>query len=143
MVTADEIRMMERHRRLLPDLERIEAYGAGQPNAYAGIQYEGHRLVALFTDPDGHRDAVLALAEHPEDIEVRCAPFTRVELVHVHTELVRVLDAHPGSWISHGVGNTAVKTRLHEDFEDLATELRERFGDRIDVQVGGSLPRRA
>lgn len=146
MVTDDEQWVMDRQRLLLPDLERIEAYGAGQPDSYVGIRYGGPRLVklvALFTDPDGHREAVLGLVEHPEDVEVGRAPYTRVELARVHAEVVSVIDAHAGSWIGHGPGLTAVRVHLRDGFEQLGAELRERFGDRVEVKIGGQPPQRA
>ena len=152
MVTDDQIALMVKVNQLQGDVQRVEAYGSEHPDAFGGHLFEGPRLVVLFADPGAHRAAVLAAVDHPDDVDVRATPYSRRHLDDVWWNEVRpILRAHPGSAPMPALPESrippgprtqfgpmiAVRIGLAAGFEALATQLHERFGDLLDMTVGG------
>ena len=149
------MRVMHKQRQLRGDIHRVEAYGSDHPETYGGLRFDATdptRLVALFTDPDAHRAALMALVEHPDDLDVRAAPYSRQHLDEIWwNEVKPILRAHPGSAPLPALPDSrtppgpgtgfgpmiALRIELTAGFDALATQLHERFGDLLDMTVGG------
>lgn len=128
---------MDRQEELFGDAERITEYGQRHAESYTGMRYEGVRLVALFTDPDAHRDAIAALIEHPDRVDLRTAPYSRTTLDAAYAYVRDALERERGAWTSYGPGLAAVPVNLRGGYDTLAADLFARFGDKLSITIGG------
>ncbi len=130
------------------DVEAIRAYGAKHPDEYVDVRGErqdGFTLVALFTGErcEDHEAALRQLVSRPDRFEVRHLPFSRAHLDAVRATIAdelreRSAAAPPGEHVWNSIGNAGgvVQVSLSASQEVLAADLRERFGDAVDVQLG-------
>lgn len=122
---------------LAADLDTVQRYGATQ-NSYTSVMFdtEGDSvvLVAYFVDDLEHHRAVLGdLLEHPERLRVRASKRTRNDLARIR-EQVRQLLSNAEGW-TLGADVDRVLVTLPPGQEQLAEQLRARFGDGIEVKI--------
>ena len=111
--------------------------------AWVELRYENEptvRIVALFAG-DGitdHEKALRRLVSHPDRLEVRPSPWTRVRLEEIRAAVQEMATASsaPGLFSGWGTGGGRVHVRLRADGERVAARLREQYGDAVDVTIG-------
>jgi hypothetical protein len=136
------IRLNFEHGKLRHDIEVVRAYGEAHPSAWVGLRFENEptvRIVALFVGDDlqPHEEALRGLVEHPDQLELRSAPYPLTRLEEIKAD-IRVLatSGESGRLKAWGVGQGTVVVRLRASEETLAEELHERYGDAVELTVG-------
>jgi hypothetical protein len=133
------------------DMELVRTYGESHPGAWVQALWENEpsvRIVAVLTGPDigKHEVALRGLVRHPDRIQVRWAPWSFARLEEIRNEVTSMAKAaEPGVFSGWGTGKAVVVIRLRADQEDLAKELRELYGEAVELTVGSlrfpNLPR--
>ncbi len=107
------------------------------------LRYENEptvRIVALFAGAgiERHEEALRRLVSHPDQLEVRPSPWTRVRLEEIRAEVHETATISPESELfsGWGIGRGRVNVRLRADGERVANQLREQYGDAVDVTIG-------
>ena len=129
--------------KLRADAEVVRNYGEAHPEAWVELRYENEptvRIVAMFAG-DGITDyekALRRLVSHPDRLEVRPSPWTRVRLEEIRAAVQEMATASsaPGLFSGWGTGGGRVHVRLRADGERVAAQLREQYGDAVDVTIG-------
>jgi hypothetical protein len=127
---------------LRADVNVVRAYGEAHPESWVELRYENEptvRIVALFAgdDLETHRSALRRLVTHPDRVEVRPSPWTLVRLEEIRGEIQEVArSSAPGLFSGWGIGRDTVTVSLRADGEAVATRLRERYGDAVDLTIG-------
>lgn len=130
------------HDELREDRQRVEAYGAEHPEAFAGWRLgrgrDGARLVAGFTrDLDAHAARLRALVGHADRLDVVAMPATVEELGRIRSSIERDVGFGPAGPIRLiGPGFGVVHVRLASWAKEDARRLVERYGDAVEVDVG-------
>lgn len=122
---------------LYDDVERLVAYGQQHPDSWGGLRFDGTRLVVSSTDPGGLREAVAALVEHPDRVDVVRARRTERELARVHDAVLAVLQEHPGCVQGAGRTDEVVRVDLYAAGLPVAERLLAEHGDAVQVTVAG------
>jgi hypothetical protein len=106
------------------------------------LRYENEptvHVVAFFSgdDLEIHRAALRRLVVHPDQLEVRPSPWPLVRLEEIRADIHEMATAaEPGLFSGWSTGRGKVNVRLRADGERVATQLRERYGDAVDLTVG-------
>jgi hypothetical protein len=124
---------------LQADGELIERYGADHADEFAGVWFDNEpwvRIVAAFTgNIDAHCAALRDVVAHPERLEVVQHASTVKERERIRDEIMPLMT--PSGPIEElGIGRDHVFVGLRADAEDLAAELRGRYGDAVRLRVG-------
>jgi hypothetical protein len=128
--------------KLRADVAVVRAYGEAHPEAWVDLHYENEptvRIVALFAADDlpRHEEALRRLVPHPDQLEVRPSPWTRVRLEEIRAGIHEMATtSEPGLFSGWGTGRGRVDVRLRADGERVATRLRDQYGDAVDLTVG-------
>jgi hypothetical protein len=123
-------------------MEVVQIYGKSHPETWVQALWENEpsvRIVAILTGPDigEHEVALRGLVQHPDQLAVRWAPWSFARLEEIRTEVTSMAKAaEPGVFSGWGMGRAVVAIRLRADQEDLAKELRDRYGEAVDLTVG-------
>jgi hypothetical protein len=136
-VTPEIERLMLAQGALREDLRTITRYGEAHPDTWAGVEYDGPRLVALFTDPEPHVAALRGLVEHPDSLDVRSAPRSARELQALLARVNDIAAAHQGLFRFWGADNVRISVQLRGDAANLAASLAQEFGHVISIKLGG------
>jgi hypothetical protein len=127
------------------DFELITRYGEEHPEAWAGAWFDNVatvRIVAAFTGDVAQHDAALrALLRHPDRLVVERRQHSLSGLRRVRGEIERTLEQRATQTGRHiltfiGRGKGVIRVGLRADQEDLASELAERYGNAVELQVG-------
>jgi hypothetical protein len=113
------------------------------PEAWVGLRFENEpsvRIVALFAGPDLslHKDALQRMVSYPDQLELRPSPWPRARLNAIRDE-VRHMATSGEMGLFSGWGGTdrgRLEVSLRADGEAVAAQLKERYGDAIDITVG-------
>ncbi|MAT05437.1 MAG: hypothetical protein CL424_10395 [Acidimicrobiaceae bacterium] len=126
--------------RLEPMLGQVLAYGSDHPDVFGsyGLVWHGvgdASVFASFTgDLDPYRDALESAVEFPDELIVCQVPISGRDAQALETTLVAELS---GRFLSIGRGSSGfVDVAVRADEIDLARELKERYGDAINLRVG-------
>jgi hypothetical protein len=127
---------------LRPDVAVVRQYGEAHPDAWVEVRYENEpsvRVVALFAgdDLEIHRPALRRLVAHPDRLDVRAPPWSRVRLEEILAEVNEMgTSSERGLFGQWGIGGGRVIIGLRADGERVAMQLHERYGGAVDVTVG-------
>jgi hypothetical protein len=128
--------------KLRADVQLVRDYGDAHPEAWVEVRFENEptvRIVALFAGGGvtHHEQALRRLVAHPDQLEVRPSPWTRVRLEEIRTAVHDLAtSSEPGLFGGSGIGHGQVDVRLRADGERVAGQLRARYGDGVDITVG-------
>jgi hypothetical protein len=131
------------HAKLRADVEVVRGYGEAHPEAWVGLRFENEpsvRIVALFAGPDLrlHEDALRQMVSYPDQLELRASPWPQARLNSIRDE-VRQMATSAEMGLFSGWGGTSqgrLEVSLRADGEPVAAQLKERFGDAIDITIG-------
>lgn len=137
--TDDGSAMMTESGRLEPMLGHVLGYGAQHPDEFGsyGLVWHASDDASVFVSFTGrldlHRTELEATVEYPDELIV-CQ-------VSVAGEVARQLEAQlvgelQGRFLSIGRGGAGVRVTLPADQVALAGELRERYGDAVELTIG-------
>lgn len=118
------------------DWEKLEAYGAAVPEVWLQAIFDGPNLVALLTDPDAHRDRLVALVEHPDRLTVKSAPYSQREIRQISDDVFAMVGRDSGRWSSAGPTLGGLQISLRANETALAETLHLRFGDALEIKLG-------
>jgi len=136
------------HDQLRDDIAVAREYGGRHPADWAGVWFENEPTVrvavAFCANVASHEAALRQLVSYPERLEVRSLPHSVLELQGVRAEVDEIARTSPtGAFKSWGNRIGRVNIMLRADQEPLAAELRQRFGDMVDIRLGFlTFPRR-
>jgi hypothetical protein len=139
-VVRDEISFEQNN--LRADVEVVRRYGEEHPEVWVELRFENEptvRIVALFAggDLEAHEGALRRLVSHPDQLEVRASPWPAVHLEQIRAAVQEMAtSSEPGLFSGWGTGGGKVMVRLRADGERVAAQLRERFGEAVDLTVG-------
>lgn len=126
---------------LREDMARVDAYVRARPETWAGIRFENEpvvRIVVGFTAGlEEHRRALQALVDHPDRIEVVPARRSHAELARIRAAVEPEVFRPGGPGLSLGESFDRLALQLRADGEALAAALHERYGDALEITVGG------
>ena len=80
---------------------------------------------------------MLALLDHPERVDVVAAARSLRARQVVRAEVDAILQEHPGAWYAYGDRVSTVSVQLTGAEVELAALLYQRFGDAIEIDIGG------
>ena len=127
------------------DVEAIRRYGEANPGSWTGLRFENEprvRIVASFVgDLEQHETALRPLLEYPDRLLLEQNRWTKAQLDDMASEIHAFLSERQAMTgrpvMAHlGVGIGVVGVGLQADQEELAGELKERYGDAIELDVG-------
>jgi hypothetical protein len=133
------------HSALRRDVDIVARYGEKHPGTWAGAWFDNDPavcVVAAFTaDLDRHEAALRPQLGHPDRLVLRQWPHSLSDLRRTRAEIERAVDqraAETGRMIlsSIGEGKGVILIALRADQENLASELAERYGSAVELQVG-------
>jgi hypothetical protein len=131
------------HAKLRADVEIVRGYGETHAEAWVGLRFENEpsvRIVALFAGSDLrlHEDALRRMVSYPDQLELRPSPWPQTRLNSIRDE-VRQMATSAEMGLFSGWGGTSqgrLEVSLRADGEPVAAQLKERYGDAIDITVG-------
>jgi hypothetical protein len=130
------------HNKLRPDIAAISQYGNSHPEAWVGLRFENEptvRIVVLLAGDDtrAHELTLRRLVSYPDQLEVRSSPWPLSYLEEIRADLHEIgRTGKPGTLQRDGVRNGRLYVKLGASHEELAAELRDRYGNAIDLTVG-------
>jgi hypothetical protein len=127
------------HSRLRNDIEVVRKYGESHPDEWTDVFFENDptvRVIALLAGPhrELHERTLLELVENPDQLEFREAMCSRLQLSTMLSE-VRLLSDADGI-LSLGIVRGKMNLWLAANQEVLAANLRQQFGEVLDIRVG-------
>lgn len=122
---------------LQADLDAALAYGESHPEVFGGVWWNGPRLQVGLTVPRPHERAILAVVEHPAEVDVALVRWTLEQLADVRADVERRLEQSPGRWQGIGDEGQQITVALRADGEALAAELLEAHGEALELTIGG------
>jgi hypothetical protein len=125
--------------RLEPMLGQVLAYGQAHPDVFAGYGLTWHSandasvVIALAGDLAGPRAELEQSVLYPDELVICGAAMNERDTMTLTGQLQRELASRP---VSIGAGWGAVDVGLRPADLDLAAELVDTWGERVDVSVG-------
>jgi hypothetical protein len=138
----DDTTLIAQQRELEADSRRVEAYGAEHTDQFGQAWFDNGPVVRLavgFTgDVERHRAALEALVEHPDRLVVHEVPYSVQDLERTLADVTDLVEADTGAGLeASSIQLCSVRVGLPPGQEALAGELVDRYGDVLDVTVGG------
>lgn len=130
------------HERLRADIALVRGYGEAHPEAWIESRFENEptvHIVALFAgdDLEVHAAELRRLVAYPDQLEVRWSPLSNLQLEKVRADIHEMaISSDPGligGWV---ISDGRVNVRLRADGELVAAQLRQRYGNAVDLTVG-------
>lgn len=129
--------------RLEPMLGQVLAYGqqhADQFGSYGLVWQsadDASVFISFIANVDEHRDALARIAQFPDKLVVCQAALGSDQAAALLARLTVDLE---GKWVTIGSTGEAVVIGLPAGEDELASDLRTRYGDAVKVTVGVSAP---
>lgn len=115
----------------------IDTYGQSHVDEFGGIARVGNRLDVWFTDHlDVHAAALRPLVSRPDLLDVVPTRHSRKERQAIEDEIIAGLGAN-NNLIAYGLGGQTVIIGLPPGQEPQADALVARYGDVLDIEIGG------
>jgi len=133
------------HSALRDDFALTASYGQEHPQTWVGVWADNEptvRIVAAFTSDVGRHDATLRpRLRYPDRLVVQSRQHSLADLRRARTEIEENLGqraTQTGRPILTSIGEGAgvICVTLRADQEDVASELAERYGSAVELQVG-------
>jgi hypothetical protein len=142
LVMRDSSSIQLEHDKLRLDMAAITHYGNSHPEAWVGLRFENEptvRIVVLLAGDDvrAHELNLRRLVNYPDQLEVRSSRWPLSYLEEIRADLHQIgRTSKPGTLQGDGIRNGRLYVKLGASHEELAAELRDRYGDAIDLTVG-------
>lgn len=116
----------------------VDMYGRAHAEEFSGVAWSDGHLRAWFTahGPE-HSAALRSLMVRPDRLEVVLARHSLDELQAVRDEITVAHTANPDLPVANGVGIDSVLIMLAPGQESAADRLIDRYGDALDIEIGG------
>jgi hypothetical protein len=130
------------HSKLRGDLDVVRRYGELHPDEWTDVFFDNEpsvRLVAVLAGPHRgrHEGALRRLVDHPDQLDVREAKYSRRRLDEMLLEIRQPRDSgHVRAFQSTGVVKGRLMIHLQADQEELAATLLATYGDGLSLKVG-------
>jgi hypothetical protein len=129
------------HSKFRADLAVVRRYAESHTDDYVEVRFENDptiRLIVLMVGDhiSEHEAALRGLVDHPNQLEVRPTPYSRVLLEGIRREVREMVADRPGSFMQLGIGKGRVDVQLAADQINLAAQLHDRFADAVELRVG-------
>ena len=127
--------------KLRHDVEVVRAYGAAHLDEWTEVYFDNEptvRLIALFAGArlDDHERALRSLVAYPDQLEIRGAAYSRLQLDEMTRRIQRRPEFAEHKIVSWGSARGRLQVRVRADQARLAATLLDDLGDAVDLVVG-------